>query len=189
MSAAKRALRAAMRERSRRIAPAEARRRAEAVTAQLVHTPEWRGAARVALYAALPDELPSTPLQEAARAAGLPVLWPRVVGDLLEFAACEAGELVPGRYGVPAPPASLPRSALAPGDLVVVPAVAFDFAGRRLGRGGGHYDRVLADLPERASSVAIGYDFQRIDEVPTEGHDIQVTLVVTDAGIYRRAES
>ena len=178
-----------MGERRRAVPPTEARRRAEAVAAHLVPTREWRGAARVALYAALPDELPTAPLWQAAQAAGIPVLWPRVVGDVLEFALCEEGELVSGRYGVSAPPERLPVCDLAHGDLLVVPAVAFDAAGRRLGRGGGHYDRVLVGLPERASSVAIGYDFQRIDEVPSGDHDVPVTLVVTDAGIHRRSET
>ena len=187
MSVAKRALRASMRERRRAVDPESALRRAEAAAARLVHTIEWRGASRVALYSALRDELPTTPLHRAARARRLPVLWPRIVDERLEFAVCDEEELVPGRFGILAPPGHCPARELGPGDLLVVPAVAFDASGRRLGRGGGYYDRVLAALPSRASSVAIGYDFQQVDEVPSEDHDMPVAMVVTDAGIHRRA--
>ena len=188
-SAAKRALRASIRRRRCAVEPESRERSAEAVAARLVDTMEWRSASRVALYSALPDELPTGPLHQAARVRGLPVLWPRILGERLEFALCEEGVLVPGRFGVLAPPARCPACGLVQGDLVIVPALAFDASGRRLGRGGGYYDRVLADLPARASSVAIGYDFQQVDAVPAEDHDVAVSMVVTDAGIHRRLES
>jgi 5-formyltetrahydrofolate cyclo-ligase len=84
-------------------------------------------AARVALYAATPDELPTRPLFEGLTATRTVRLLPRIRGNALEFAAVERwDELRPGRYGVLEPPADRPRVALGPGDAVVVPGVAFD---------------------------------------------------------------
>ncbi len=114
------------------------------------------------------------------------MLWPRVEGARLEFALCGADALVPARFGVRCPPAEIPASNLTAGDLVVVPAVSFTREGGRLGRGGGYYDRVLGSLPMRACSVAIGYDFQLVDELPIEPQDMPVDMVVTNAGIWRR---
>lgn len=69
-------------------------------------------------------------------------------------------------------------------DLVVVPAVAYDRRGNRVGRGKGYYDRLLSRM--KAFTVGVGYDFQIIEEVETEEHDKPVDIVITPSGIYRR---
>lgn len=143
---------------------------------------------RLALYAAVRGELPLGALAELAEARGLLQLWPRVVADRLEFVEATAGELSAGAFGVPEPPLGRAPVSLAAGDWVVVPGVAFDRAGRRLGRGGGFYDRALASLvaPVR---VGVGYDFQCIDEVPAGPHDQPMSWVVTERRVIavRRA--
>jgi 5-formyltetrahydrofolate cyclo-ligase len=65
-------------------------------------------------------------------------------------------------------------------DLILVPALAFDETGARLGQGGGWYDRALAGLPTPVLTVGIAFDFQIIDFVPREAHDQSVALIVTD---------
>jgi len=180
-------LRAAMGARRRAVPPEAARAAAEQVAGRVIALPEWRGARRVALYAALPDELPTLPLAAAARADSLPILWPRLEEADLVFVVCAAAALVPGRFGVPSPPAVLASTPLGPDDLVVVPGVAFDDHGRRLGRGGGSYDRALGALGREARSVGIGYDFQRVERVPTAPHDVAVRVVVTESGVTRRS--
>ncbi len=85
------------------------------------------------------------------------------------------GTLVEGRRGLSEPPGS--DASLASADVVVVPGVAYDAAGRRLGRGGGSYDRALASV--RVPVVAVATDDEVVDEVPVEPHDVRVDVVVT----------
>jgi 5-formyltetrahydrofolate cyclo-ligase len=133
--------------------------------------------------------MPSRPFYERALGSGRVLLWPRLgAGDRLEFAACARWEeLRPGRYGVPSPPTEAAPEALGAGDLVLVPGLAFDGAGRRLGRGGGHYDRALAAAEEGTVAIGVGYEFQRVDAVPVEPHDVALDAVVTERGLFRSA--
>lgn len=65
-------------------------------------------------------------------------------------------------------------------DVILVPGLAFDAAGRRIGRGGGFYDRFLLRLPPATLSVGVAFEAQRIDEVPADPHDRRVDVVVTE---------
>jgi 5-formyltetrahydrofolate cyclo-ligase len=154
------------------------------VARHLAGAPELAACRRIVLYAASGGELPTGPLLREAQRRGLPVLWPRVTAEGLVFAACEAAALVPGFAGTGEPPAAAPASPLAPGDLIVLPGLAFDAAGRRLGRGGGHYDRALAASPGPLR-VGVGYAFQLLEQVPAGGGDQRVDMVVTEAGLLR----
>lgn len=180
-------LRRALAARRRALTAEEARSAGEAVAARLAATPEFAACRRIALYAEADGELPTAALWRAARARGLPVLWPRLVEGELEFARCdEAHELTEGRFGIRAPGARCERAALGAGDLVVVPALALDRAGRRLGRGGGHYDRALSAPGAPASlRVGVGYDFQLLVGVPAGEGDEPVDLVITEHALVR----
>jgi 5-formyltetrahydrofolate cyclo-ligase len=156
------------------------------VAERVVATEEFGRAARVVLYAALAHELPTGPLAEAALARGKALLWPRVAaGGLVEVAAASPSELVPGGAGVLVPPPGAAPERLGPADLLIVPGLAFTRSGARLGRGGGHYDRLLAGAP--GPSIGVAFDIQLVDELPTEPHDRGVDLVVTPSGLWRRA--
>ena len=187
LAARKAALRRRLAAERRAASPERALAAAEAVAARLAATEELAQCRRIALYADAGGELPSGPLWRLARERGLPVLWPRVAAGGLEFARCDdAGALEPGALGVRAPAAACEALALGAGDLVVVPALALDRAGRRLGRGGGHYDRALAAAAARASvRVGVGYGFQLLDEVPAGEGDERVDLVVTERELIR----
>ncbi|MEM9064415.1 MAG: 5-formyltetrahydrofolate cyclo-ligase [Planctomycetota bacterium] len=90
-------------------------------------------------------------------------------------------ELVPGRYGMTEPPGTagvVDQSAIG---TVLIPGLAFDAAGRRLGRGAGFYDRFLAQLPRSVQRIGVAFDVQIVDEIPSEAHDVPVELVVTEA--------
>ncbi len=184
--AAKRCLRAAM-EARRRALDAEARAAAgEAVARHLAAWQAFAEAPRIALYAELGAELPTRALVARARERGQLLLWPRVdAGGRLEFAACaDPDELVPGRHGVRVPPPESPAVALEGSDLVVVPGLAFDRDGGRLGRGGGHYDRAFP--PGRRGGprrVGAGYVFQVVEAVPREPHDGRVHALATPDGV------
>jgi len=148
--------------------------------------PEFGRAERVALYAALPDELSTSHLLASALEAGKLLLWPRLTAaGVLELAPAAPGELEPDDAGFATPPRRQSAVSLLTGDLVIVPGVAFTRGGARLGRGGGHYDRLLSTSP--ATSIGVAFDIQLVDELPTEPHDRGVDLVVTPGGFWRRA--
>jgi 5-formyltetrahydrofolate cyclo-ligase len=109
-----------------------------------------------------------------------------VSGRRLEFAACAGEALVRGAFGLAEPPAALPAQPLGGADLVLLPSLALDAAGRRLGRGGGYYDRAFADAPSGGPFlVGVGYDFQLVDEVPAGVGDGRVDMVATEARLIR----
>jgi len=149
------------------------------VADRLLADPGVRGANRVALYAALPDELPTRPLFEALRSAGVRCLLPRIRDGGLSFVAVAEWEaLAPGKYGVLAPPPDLAAEQLAPGDVAIVPGVAFDRRGNRLGRGGGHYDRTFAEAGPHL--IGAGYALQIVPEVPVDSRDRSMDAIVTE---------
>jgi 5-formyltetrahydrofolate cyclo-ligase len=144
-------------------------------------------ATRVGIYAALPDEVDTRPLFERLRAMGIGVAFPRVSENgVLDFAeAAEWAGLQRGRLGALEPgPGSAPFE-LVMSDWLLVPGVAFDRAGRRLGRGGGWYDRTLRhlrDIGRRPFVVGIASAFQIVDAVPADAWDEPVDALVTELG-------
>ena len=108
-------------------------------------------------------------------------------GAALEFACCAASELVPGPARALEPPASSPSLPLDAIDLIVVPGVAFDARGGRLGRGRGHYDATLARLRPGTARVGLCFDEQVVDRVPVEPHDVPLDVVVTGSRVLRPA--
>jgi 5-formyltetrahydrofolate cyclo-ligase len=131
-------------------------------------------------------EPPTLPLLAALRGAGRRVLLPLLREDMdLEWAEFEAPEaLRPARRGIPEPEgASLGLDGVAAAGLVLAPALAVDRAGRRLGQGGGSYDRALAR--SAAPVVAVVFDDEVLDEVPVEAHDHWVAGVLTPGGGLR----
>jgi 5-formyltetrahydrofolate cyclo-ligase len=189
----KRRLRRELAARRRAVEPEAARRAAEAVAALLLTLPEVLAAARVGLYAALPDELPSRPIFEALLAPGRALLLPRATpARRLEFRACSSwGALRPGAYGVLEPPESGAALQLGARDVVLVPGVAFDAAGHRLGRGKGYYDRTFAG-PAGAEGpllLGVGYEFQVVARVPHGERDRRLDAVVTERAVRRAGGS
>lgn len=155
-----------------------------AIATRILGLPELRGAQAVLLYAALAEEVDVGSLVDPLRARGTRTLFPRVRGDRLELvAASDLRDLRLGYRGIrePVGPAVDPASV----DVVIVPGVAFDPHGGRLGQGGGHYDRLLASLPDHTVRVGACFAGQMVPDVPREAHDLPVDLVVTDRAIYR----
>jgi 5-formyltetrahydrofolate cyclo-ligase len=180
LAAAKRRLRDRLVARRRAVTPETAQAAARAVTEHLCAEAAVVGAARVGLYAALPDELPTRPVFEALAASAV-LLLPRLREQALEFAPVARWEdLQPGRYGILEPAARIGAVALAEGDVVLVPGVAFDRAGNRLGRGGGFYDRALPGGAGSPLRIGVAYDFQLVDSVPHDSRDRPVDAIVTE---------
>ncbi len=189
-SDAKGALRRAIRERR---SARTARQRAQAATAfadVLETLPAVRDAKCVAAYAARPSEPGTEVLLERLAAQGkrvlLPVLGTGLARDWAEYVPGEElRERAPGRPPEPGGPA-LGAEAVAEADVVIAPALAVDTAGRRLGQGGGWYDRVLTLAREDVPVVALVFPEEIYDgearPLPVEAHDRMIPLVATPQG-------
>ena len=135
---------------------------------------------RIAAYVPMGREPGSLRLLDMLRDGGTEVLLPVVVADGLDWARyAGAGELIAGALGTRAPTGPrLGPSALATADAVLVPALAVDHRGVRLGRGGGYYDRALAALPPGARLAALLHDGELVERLPADPWDTTVTSVV-----------
>jgi len=165
------------------VAPADSARAGEAAAKTLMDLDWVKRAPRIALYAALPYEIPTRLLFDAVVGKVGVALLPRTVDPVgLEFFAVQRWEeLQPGVFGVLEPPADGTAVRLGAGDLVVVPGVAFDEDGYRLGHGMGYYDRAFAaELGDSPTLVGFGYEFQIVDAVPHDERDRQMDAIVTD---------
>lgn len=180
-AARKAALRRSTRVARADLGPDARTRRAADASARLAALPELRRVRSVLAYAATGHELDLADLLADLTTRRVAIHYPRVAGDHLEVVADT--ELRPGFRGVREPVGA----AVDDGDLdaVLLPGLAFDPTGGRLGQGGGHYDRLLARLPERTLRVGVGFSCQLVPRVPRVAHDEPVDLVVTDRGTYR----
>jgi 5-formyltetrahydrofolate cyclo-ligase len=134
----------------------------------------------VALYAAIRGEVDLCALDASLRAANVRVCYPRVEGPGLTFHEATPGELVPtGRFKIPEPPAAAPLVMPEQLDALVIPGLAFDRTGHRLGWGAGFYDALLRRAP-RARRMGVCYDFQLVAKVPHGPTDERVHVVATD---------
>jgi 5-formyltetrahydrofolate cyclo-ligase len=142
----------------------------------------------VALYAPKGSEVDTRAIDENLRARGARVLYPRIVDDqrVLAFHEVAPEKLVASRYGLREPRADWRNQAgLVEIDAFVVPGLAFDRSGGRLGFGRGHYDATLAAAPAGAVRVGLAFEAQLIDEVMREPHDVALHVIVTEAASYR----
>lgn len=134
----------------------------------------------VALYSSIHNEVFTGVVAAKALAAGVVVTFPRVQGDNLVFVEiADLSELSPGAFGVLEPQGErlVPCQDL---DLVVVPGIAFDMTGHRLGYGRGFYDRALDDCRSSCVKVGLAYDFQLTDSLPTAAHDRTLSVLMTE---------
>jgi 5-formyltetrahydrofolate cyclo-ligase len=141
-----------------------------------------RAARVVGLYRSLPSECGTASLAETLQAGGKEICYPAVVPGQRELAFQRAaGPFAAGSLGIEEPTgAAVPLAEI---DLLVVPAIAVDASGRRLGRGKGHYDATLAAFG--GVSVALVFEAQLVPEVPVGEHDRPVNAVCTEARIIQ----
>jgi len=181
-------IRAKMREQRTRLTPAERIAAASNVAASLEQLPEFLVDPRIAGYWAVGGEVPLHAAVAQLRTREQPYFLPILATDrTLRFAPLKPGvRVTPNRYGIPEPEHAQ-ADLLAPQqlDLVLVPLTAFDRCGRRLGMGGGYYDRSFAflrDLPRPAQPllVGIGYAFQEVATLPAQDWDIALDFIATD---------
>jgi len=167
--------------------PKDRRRRGERIAEAVLALPELERVRRLMLFLSMADELDTDPLVRGALEAGLEIYAPRTfkkTRKLLPVRVTSLEALTRGTYGIREP---VSEESVEPGqlDAIVVPAVAFDRQGWRLGRGGGFYDRLIGGLPEGGLTVGVAYAMQIVDEVVREPHDEPVDLIVTEDEVLR----
>ena len=163
----------------------------DAVSARLLDRvcglPEYEQARIVLFYVDARSEVRTTAAIPKALAAGKTVLvpWCNDEGRLELFRLDDMAELELGMYDIPEPPKSLRRRpdrvALAKDvDIALIPGVAFDDRGGRVGHGKGYYDKLLGGVRAESPLVALAFECQLFDEVPTDAHDVYMDFVVTE---------
>ncbi len=188
VAASKQQLRRRLRARRRALSPLARARAARALCAVVARRPEFRRAQRLAFYLPADGEIDPLPLARLARRLGkqlqLPVLRP---GGRLGFVHWRPGAVMRrNRFGIAEPVGA--RVLPARLDLVLLPLVAFDATGGRLGMGGGFYDRTFAWMTKAGSArrrpllVGLAHSFQRVERLPREAWDVPLAAVATERG-------
>lgn len=180
-------LRATMLARRQAIASADRAAWDQAVQTHAALSPYFQRATTLLLYMPFRGEVATGALADTARAAGKRVVMPKVVRQghelTLHLISGHKGDLAPGAYGIVEPQPHTPQVARHEIDLVVVPGVAFDRRGGRMGYGGGYYDRLLGDLPH-AVKLGYAYELQILPQLPLERHDVRMDALVTEDGLF-----
>jgi len=160
---------------------------------RLAELNQFQDASIVMLYMPMSNEVDLTPTAIRCFQAGKTVCVPRVDWHRKDMNAVEVHsfddhimELDEHGLRMPRDGAPIPTNLI---DLVVVPGLAFDAHGHRLGRGGGYYDRFLSRLKRSATSIGLAFDVQMIDLVPINDDDISVKVVVTDRRVTNAPRS
>ena len=148
---------------------------------KVVTMPEYVAAKRVMCYSSLPEEVQTSSLIWAIRRSGRQLFLPAVTEDgLLAVRVHEDTAMFRDKLGIetprgePEPPENI--------DLVLVPGIAFDRAGSRLGFGRGYYDRFLAQCA--CPFIALAFDLQVVPDSPRAEHDVAMHKIVTEKGVY-----
>lgn len=153
----------------------------------LAAQPLWQKAQSVLLFAPMPGELDIWPLLLDALRAGKQVALPRFERHTKSYAAFRIqdpdNDLEAGHFGIREPNTQCPKLAPGPVDLILVPGVAFDRQGHRLGRGKGYYDKLLAVM--RGTRCGVAFDQQMVNAIPVEGHDAKMDCVLTPTSWVR----
>jgi len=174
-------LRKQIRDLKRAVPPEEKLRRSEAVMRQVEMMPEFQKAQVVLLYWSMADEVQTHSFVNRWY-CDKTLLLPCVDGDNLLLRQYTGPEcMVAGeQFGIGEPDATLPEfTDLNAVEMIIVPGVAFDRKGNRMGRGRGFYDRLLKSTPN-AMKVGVAYSFQMLDSIPVEPHDVKMDRVLIE---------
>jgi 5-formyltetrahydrofolate cyclo-ligase len=182
----KRALRQTMLARRKGLSPAESRSASLRVQIAFIATTEFAGAGTIALYAPIHNEVDTSQVMLEALKSSKVLLFPSVSGNGLEFRSVSGpGDLREGAFGILEPTPECPLHSPEEADLIVVPGIAFDTEGRRIGYGKGYYDKALHRLEGKGRIVGFCYDFQLVDRISGESHDVLMDMIITERRVIR----
>jgi len=155
----------------------------QAVCRLILESAVWQKAGQAMLYMPISGEIDVKALIENGLETGKTIALPRFSVEKNGYGACaiaNLGDLVPGKFGIPEPSPGSQKMDTKQLDLAIVGGVAFDGLGGRLGRGGGFFDRLLADIPAKICGVC--FDQQVYPDVPLERHDVKMDMIATPSG-------
>jgi 5-formyltetrahydrofolate cyclo-ligase len=178
---AKQALRSQVSARLKQMEPGQRAAASARARALLASQALWKTAQWVLFFAPLPEELDVWPLLTEALAAGKKVGLPRFVAEDESYEACQIqdpkSDLRVGHFGIREPASRCAPLRSTRLDLILVPGIAFDLNGSRLGRGKGYYDQLLGEL--RGTTCGVAFDEQIVDEIPIAPHDVRLDCILT----------
>jgi len=154
---------------------------------KLLELPEFQKAQTVMLFLNFREEVETTALAEATIASEKKLVLPRCAphGILLPIVVRDLTQDIElGAYGIREPKVTLEVVQPSEIDLIIVPGSGFDLQGNRLGYGGGYYDRFFILLNPLTPRVALGFECQVIEHVPTDKHDARMTMLITEEKVY-----
>jgi len=156
---------------------------------KLLTLPEFKKAHTLLFYASFRTEVNTIDMIKESLKIGKRVVLPKVDKDrhrLNLYEIKDIGELIPGDSGIPEP--FLPDAKFVNVndiDLMIIPGTGFDYSGNRLGYGAGYYDAFLSDMHEKIPLIALAYEEQLVQSIPSEPHDIKVDIIVTDKQVIK----
>jgi 5-formyltetrahydrofolate cyclo-ligase len=170
------------------IPPSERKKKDALIMQSLFNLHEFKTAKTILFYASFRTEVDTFNIIEESLKMGKNVLVPKVDKErhrLRLYEIKSLRELSTGYMGIPEP--SLPDKRLRElndADLIIIPGVGFDLSGNRLGYGAGYYDILLSDM-KKVPFIALAYEEQLIDAIPSEMHDVKVDIIVTDEQVIK----
>ncbi len=136
----------------------------------------------VALYSPVKNEVETEFIFEYAKKSGKQILYPRVEDNSIVFSQVnDLQELMPGKFGIPEPPRTARSVSPENIEFFIIPGVAFDTNGFRLGYGYGYYDSVICKVTGVLTGLA--YEFQVVDNIFPEDRDLRVNMIITEKGV------
>jgi 5-formyltetrahydrofolate cyclo-ligase len=177
----KSSIRAAMLSRRRLLAVAEQVSLGRVIQNTLLRLDTYVQAASIAMYLPVNGEVPTDEVLNHAHAAGKHIYLPVIDGENIQLRRfSHFDKLNPGRFGILEPSGESSIANLEHIDVFVVPGVVFDLSCNRSGYGKGYYDRLLQSCCKDATLIGICYDFQLVEAIAVESHDVSMDMVITE---------
>lgn len=160
-------------------------RKSLVILERLFATPEFQRSKVILFYASFDGEVDTFEMMKRSQKLGKQIALPTILLDEKKINPMLIHnleeDLEDGPYGIRQPRHDGSRHLGIPDiDLYVVPGLAFDKDNHRLGRGGGYYDRFLADLPQGSPCVGLAFDFQVVERLPSQEHDVPLSRIITN---------